>query len=228
MHKILIVDDDINMLRMVEQLLDQEGYTVFKARSGLEAIRVAECEPIDLCILDVGMPQMDGVSLCRNLRKMPEMTETPIIFLTGHNTTYSVADALEAGGDDYVRKPFAMRELAARIRAHLRRSKQQEFLPVLQIATKTYQVFLNQREIPLTRIEFDLLRFLCSLPGHWYTTQELLENVWQYPDGVGDSALVRNHIRNVRRKLEDNPDKPMIIQSRNRRGYAIRATVQIQ
>jgi DNA-binding response OmpR family regulator len=227
MYKILIVDDDVNILQMVEQLLDQEGYTVLKARSGLEALRLAQFDKPDLCILDVGMPHMDGVMLCRTIRTIPGLAEVPVIFLTAHNTTYSVADALEAGGDDYVRKPFAMRELAARIRAHLRRAKQNDVIPNLHIMSKTYQVFLNNREILLTRIEFDLLHHLCATPGRWYTTQELLENVWDYPAGVGDAALVRNHVRNVRRKLEDNPDKPAIIQSRHGRGYAVRATITI-
>ncbi len=227
MQKILVVDDDTNILKMVEQLLEMEGYTVLKAKSGLEALRLAQHEKPDLAIFDVGMPHMDGVILCRTLRGIPEMSSMPIIFLTANNTSYSVADALEAGGDDYVRKPFAMRELAARIRAHLRRSKHNDKLPTLQIMTKTYQVFVNQREVTLTRIEFDLVRYLCSYPGRWFTTQELLENVWMYPDGVGDAALVRNHVRNVRRKIEENPDKPTIIQSRNRRGYAIRANIQM-
>lgn len=227
MYKILIVDDDTNVLDMVEQLMEQEGYTALKARSGLEALRIAQFDKPDLCILDVGMPHMDGVMLCRTIRTIPGLTDVPIIFLTAHNTTYTVADALEAGGDDYVRKPFAMRELAARVRAHLRRAKQNDMMPILQIMSKTYQVFLNQREIPLTRIEFDLLHHICSSPGKWYTTQELLEQVWEYPNGVGDAALVRNHIRNVRRKLEENPDKPTIIQSRHGRGYAVRANVRI-
>lgn len=227
MYKVMIVDDDVNILRMIEQLLEQENYTVLKARSGLEALRIAQFDKPDLCILDVGMPHMDGVVLCRTLRTLPDMEEVPIIFLTAHNTSYTVADALNAGGDDYVRKPFSMRELAARIRAHLRRAKQTDTTPSLQIMTKTYQVFLNQTEILLTRIEFDLLKFLAESPDDWYTTQELLEKVWDYPSGVGDAALVRNHIRNIRRKLEDNPDKPSIIQSRHGRGYAVRANIQI-
>lgn len=227
MYKILIVDDDINVLEMVEQLLDQEGYTVLKARSGLEALRIAQFDKPDLCILDVGMPHMDGVMLCRTIRTIPGLAEVPVIFLTAHNTTYSVADALEAGGDDYIRKPFAIRELAARIRAHLRRAKQNESVPNLHILRKTYQVFLNNREVFLTRIEFDLLHYLCSVPGRWYTTQDLLQNVWDYPKDVGDAALVRNHVRNVRRKLEDNPDKPAIIQSRHGRGYAVRANITV-
>jgi DNA-binding response OmpR family regulator len=228
MYKVMTVDDDINNLMMVEQMLtDMGGYTVIKARSGLEALRLAQYEKPDLCILDISMPHMDGVTLCRALRAIPAFAEIPIIFLTANNSSYTVSEALEAGGDDYIKKPFAMREMAARIRAHLRRTKRNEEMPRLQVMRKTYQAFLNGREVSLTRIEFDLLLFLAQNPGHWYTTQELLEKVWQYPSGIGDTALVRNHVRNVRRKLEDNPDKPAIIQSRHGRGYAIRADVTI-
>lgn len=230
MYKILIVDDDISVLKMVEQLLSEiEGYDVITARSGAEAIEQAQAEKPDLAILDVAMPQMDGVALCRRLREMPIMATTPIIFLTAHNTQYTVKDALEAGGDDYVKKPFSMRELAARIRAHLRRAKRSaNETPALQIVRKSCQVFLNQKEIPVTRMEFDLLHYMSRQPGEWFTTKELLEKVWNYPNGIGDAALVRNHVRNVRRKLEDNPDKPAIIQSRHGRGYTLRASVMIK
>lgn len=227
MYTILIVDDDPNILQMLEHIMEEEGYTVLKARSGLDALKIAQQEVPDLCILDIGMPHMDGVMLCRTLRTIQDLDDVPIIFLTANNTPYTVADALEAGGDDYIRKPFSIRELAARVRAHLRRTKQDTILPTLQILTRTYQVFVNQREVMLTRIEFELLCFLSRSPNNWFTTQELLEKVWDYPNGVGDAALVRNHIRNVRRKLEDNPEKPAIIQSRPGRGYAIRASVQM-
>lgn len=226
-HKILTVDDDANILQILEHILEEEGYQVLKARSGLEALRIAQFEKPDLCIFDIGMPHMDGVMLCKAIRTIQDLDEVPILFLTAHNTSYTVADALEAGGDDYIRKPFSVKELAARVRAHLRRAKPETALPLLQILPKTYQVFVNQREISLTRIEFDLLLFLSRMPNTWYTTQELLEKVWEYPNGVGDAALVRNHIRNIRRKLEDNPEKPIIIQSRPGRGYAVRASVHV-
>jgi len=227
MHKILIVDDDPNILQILEHVLDEEDYEVLKARSGLEALRIAQFDKPDLCIFDIGMPHMDGIMLCRTIRTIQDLDEVPILFLTAQNSAYTVADALEAGGDDYIRKPFSVRELAARVRAHLRRANQESALPLLSIQTKTYQAFVNQREILLTRIEFELLLFLSRSPNTWYTTQELLEKVWEYPNGVGDAALVRNHVRNLRRKVEENPDKPVIIQSRPGRGYAVRASVQI-
>jgi DNA-binding response OmpR family regulator len=229
MYDILVVDDDPKQLDMIEQLLDQEGYGVITAQTPREVLAIVDEDIPDLIVLDVGLPQMDGVTLCRRLRGNARLSETPIIFITGQNTPYSVADALDAGGDDFVRKPFALRELAARIRAQLRRSSRPTSvdMPTIRILPNAHRVMVNEREIELTRVEFDLLRFLCVAPDRWHSTQDLLSNVWQYPEGVGDAALVRNHVRNLRRKLEDNPDHPAIIQSRHGRGYVLRAEVEV-
>jgi len=228
MYKILVADDDNAMLQMVEQVLEHEGYAVSKARTMVEALDTAEADAHDLFLIDVGLPKQDGVELCRKLRNQPTTSEKPIIFMTGQHNAYSVAEALEAGGDDYIRKPFAVRELAARIRAHLRRSTNTmlEGAPTLRIQPSTYQVYVDDREIMLTRIEFDLLCHMSDNSQRWHSTEDLLTGVWKYPDGVGDSALVRNHIRNLRRKLEVNPDYPSIVQSRHGRGYAVRAHIQ--
>lgn len=229
MSQILIADDDLAMLQMVEQVLDHEGYSVLTATSSEEALDVVNYTTPDLFLIDLALPEMDGIELCRKLRTHNATENSPIVFLTGHNTAYSAAEALEAGGDDYIRKPFAVRELTARIRAHLRRSYKftTEDTASIRIMPDTYQVFVDDREISLTRIEFDLLLYIASSPQKWHPTQDLLAGVWNYPDGVGDTALVRNHIRNLRRKLEINPEYPDIIQSRHGRGYSIRGKVQI-
>lgn len=229
MCQILIADDDQAMLQMVEQVLDHEGYAVLSAGSVEEALDILDTTAPDLFLIDLALPGKDGVELCRVLRANESTTNAPIIFLTGHNTVYSAAEALEAGGDDYIRKPFAVRELTARIRAHLRRSYSfsNDDLASLRILPETYQVFVDDREVLVTRIEFDLLRYLAMFPNRWHATQDLLSNVWNYPEGVGDTALVRNHVRNLRRKLETKPDHPAIIQSRHGRGYSIRARVQM-
>jgi DNA-binding response OmpR family regulator len=226
MPQILVVDDDAEILTMIELLLKQEGYNALKARLPAEALKVVQESTPDLMLIDVVLPEMDGISLCRKLRKRPELENVPIIFLTGEDSSYGVVEALNAGGDDYVRKPFAMRELAARVRAHLRRSAFNESIPTIRLLPMTHQVFVNEREVELTRVEFDLLQHLCNHPENWHTTRDLLGGVWQYPQGVGDAALVRNHIRNLRRKLEEDPERPEIIQSRHRRGYIVRAHVQ--
>lgn len=228
MCEILIADDDRAMLHMVEQVLDQEGYNVHTARNVQEVMNIVGQTTPDLFLIDLVLPEMNGIALCQKLRDNPSTANSPIIFLTGQQDAHSAAQALEAGGDDYIRKPFAVRELTARIRAHLRRMNimTSENTTSLRILPKTYQVFVDNREVMLTRIEFDLLTYMCNAPQKWHGTQDLLTGVWNYPNGVGDTALVRNHIRNLRRKLEENPDHPSIIQSRHGRGYTIKADIR--
>lgn len=229
MAQILIADDDQAMLQMVEQVLLNEGHEVLASPSAEGVLNIMKKTTPDLFLLDLSMPGISGIELCDRLRKHPDTADSPIIFLTSHNDIHTVVKALEAGGDDYVRKPFAVRELTARIRAHLRRyhAFTTENLTSLRINPDTYQVFVDNKEVSLTRIEFDLLRYLCDDPHKWHATNELLVGVWGYPEGIGDTALVRNHIRNLRRKLETDPDHPDIVQSRHGRGYSIRAKVEL-
>lgn len=230
MYEILIVDDDIALLDMVQIVLEREGYRVLRAHSPRIALdMVAETTP-DLVVLDAMMPDMDGIALCRKLRGQAQTANVPILFLTGQGGTYGVVDALRSGGDDYLRKPFNPRELAARIRALIRRSVQYSDgeAAVIRIVPAQFRVFVNDREVSLTRVEFELLRYLAATPYHLHSTEELLENVWQYPNGVGDAALVRNHIHNLRRKIEADPERPVILQSRHGRGYVIKARTQVE
>lgn len=225
MNKILIVDDDPGMLGLISTIMENEGHQTLKAQSGLEALSVAHSNKPDLCILDVSMPEMDGVALCKSIRTIADLADVPIIFVTAHVGKYTVTDALEAGGDDFIRKPFANRELAARVRAHLRRYMQNDGQPFIQIRSKQFRIFVNQTEVVLTQQEFELFHFLGVHANDWFSTQDLLHKVWDYPVGIGDPALVRNHVRNIRQKIEENPDKPIILQSRHGRGYAICANV---
>lgn len=229
MYEIMIVDDDVQMLDMVELVLRREGYTVLRANSGQEALdSTAEASP-DLYVIDAMMPEMDGITLCRRLRGQAHTANTPIIFLTGNTSSNNVVDALNSGGDDFIRKPFVPRELIARVQAHIRRSALygEENLPMLRILPSHYRMFVEDREIALTRVEFDLIKFMCGAPHKLHSSEELLAGVWQYPKGVGDAALVRNHIHNLRRKIEDDPERPAIIQSRHGRGYVLKARVLI-
>ncbi len=230
MYRILVVDGEVETLSMVEEFLDREGYRVSTALSAREALAFADRETPELFVMNTRLPGMDGLMLCRKLRANPATANTPIIFLTGPESPQHVSDVLEAGGDDYLRKPFALRELSARIRAHLRRTAvlAGEEMPTLTILPHTLSALVNDRSVSLTQVEFELLMHLCSNPNQLYTTHDLLMDVWQYPAGTGDAALVRNHIRNLRRKLEDDPERPAIIQSRHGRGYAVKARVQIQ
>jgi two-component system alkaline phosphatase synthesis response regulator PhoP len=229
MYKVLVVDDDVETLRMIDQYLTREGYAVQSATTAREALAIVEEKVPDIFIINTFLAGMDGLSLCRVLRSNAETTTTPIIFLTSKSSVYGVADALEAGGDDYLRKPFALRELSARIRAHLRRMANigGDEMPQLIMNPHNLTALVNGREVALTQVEFDLLMFLCNNPHELHSTQVLLTDVWQYPEGTGDAALVRNHIRNLRRKLEDDPERPSIIQSRHGRGYAVKARIQI-
>lgn len=226
MYRILIADDDNTMLHMLEEVLDLEGYIIYTADSAEEVFELAQSQPPDLFLLDFALGKMDGIELCKRLRAIESLKDTPILFLTGQfESQYAVA-ALEAGADDYIRKPFAIKELTARVRANLRRVplKHKKY-PLLTLYPQTQQVFLDSREIFLTKIEFNLLHYLVADTKTWHATEDLLNSVWGYSNGAGDTALVRNHIRNLRRKLEVDPDHPTIIQSRHGRGYIVRANV---
>lgn len=229
MYRILVVSPEIETLDAIKQFLGREGYQVTAAPSVLDALGMVARSVPEMLIIDVNAPSMDGVALCRRLRASPRTSNSPII-LVGPNTRQAVTDALECGGDDYIPKPFAVRELAARVRAHLRRMSglMGEVVPLLKIVPETQIVYLNNREVELTSVEFELLTYLCRRPNQLHSTQDLLTHVWQYPQGAGDAALVRNHIRNLRRKIEDDPERPAIIQSRHGRGYTVRANVQIE
>jgi len=226
MHTIMIVDNDLNSLHFIQQSLGEDNYRIVEAHSYDDMLdRLRSITP-DLFIIDAQVNNGDPVKICKDLRQKMQYEATPLIFM-GQGVELA-AIALNAGSDDFVRKPLIPRELAARVRAQLRRIAYTETpdLPIVSIVSDTHQVFVNEKEIALTRVEFDLLKHLCQMPDKWHSTQDLLSHVWQYPDGIGDAALVRNHVRNLRRKLEDNPDRPNIIQSRHGRGYVVKAHIQ--
>jgi two-component system, OmpR family, response regulator MtrA len=227
MHTLLVVDDDIELLKMLNHILTQEGYHVIPCTSAREALTVLDDTLPDLLLLDVMMPDMDGLTLCETLRQRETTKHLPMLLLTAYKDTDRIPAALNAGADDYIRKPFVPRELLARLRAHLRRRTSNDALPYIQINAQKHQVFVNNRLVDLTRVEYNLLLYLCRKPDEWHSTHDLLIHVWRYPDGLGDAALVRNHVRNLRRKLEMSPERPAIIQSRHRRGYMLAAHVRV-
>jgi DNA-binding response OmpR family regulator len=229
MYKLLVVDNDIETVESIDIFLTREGYQVVRAYNAREAMMLAERDMPSLFLINTAIPG-DGLALCRRLRTNARSANVPILFLTETRTTHSIADALEVGGDDIIRKPFALRELAARVRAHLRRvsGTGSDDLPVLRILPDQLTVLVNERSVVLTQVEFELLLFLCSAPDQLHSTHDLLRSVWRYPAGAGDAALVRNHIRNLRRKVELDPERPSIIQSRHGRGYAVRARVVVE
>jgi DNA-binding response OmpR family regulator len=228
MYEILIVDDDAQIVDMVEIILKREGYHVSRAHTVRDAIEIVDRSIPDLIIIDTMLPDLDGVSLCRTLRERDHTANTPILFLTGLRTTNNVVDAFNSGADDYIRKPFQPRELAARVRAHLRRSLYYGVsdVAIVRVDEGRRRVHINDREVALTPVEYELLSHLCHAPFRLHTADDLLTGVWRYPSGVGDAALVRNHIRNLRRKIEIDPERPAILQSRHGRGYVIKAHIQ--
>ncbi len=226
MQKILVVDDNPENFGAVEVALEQAGYYVAKTHAGNNVLDDAYYDMPDLFLVDVSSSGTNVARLCETLRTGLSASYAPIIFLDDSESIYTVDQILDSGGDDYIQKPFSFRVLLARIRAHLRRSQSGRDEVLIQLFPDTHSICINDREVTLTRVEFDLFRFLCQTPEKLYTANDLLENVWQYPSGVGDVALVRNHIRNLRYKIEENPDYPLIVQSRHGRGYMVRGRIR--
>jgi DNA-binding response OmpR family regulator len=227
-HYILTVDDEEDVLGTLKRALQRDDYEVGQARSASEALqKIAERRP-DALILDINMPPgMDGLELCRWLRADPRYTDLPILFLTAHARTEEVVAGLDAGGDDYVTKPFVLTELSARVRALLRRlqpiCQEQSVLQLGKVCldSSTYRVRIDQNEVQLTATEHRLLRYLMEHPNQTHSAQHLLEAVWDYPANTGDPDLVRAHIRNLRLKLGDKADVNRFIRTIHGIGYMV-------
>lgn len=217
--KVLVVDDDPAIAEMLTIVLQGEGFDTVVVGDGNEAVAAARQHNPDLILLDVMLPGMNGVDVCRAIR---EDSTVPIVMLTARTDTVDVVLGLESGADDYVHKPFKPKELVARVRARLRRNTDEkpEKLEIsgLTINVSGHQVTRGNEEIPLTPIEFDLLVTLASKPRQIFTREELLEKVWGYRKG-SDTRLVNVHIQRLRSKIEVDPDDPRIIQTVRGVGY---------
>ena len=204
-HKILIVDDEPDILEFMQYNLDKEGFEVFLAASGKEAIEVAKKEVPDLIILDVMMPGMDGIETCRELRNNQLLRNCIIAFLTARNEDYSQIAGFESGADDYIAKPIKPRVLISRIKALLKRTGQTVADPVtkiggLTIDRNTYTLIKDGEHITLPKKEFELVAFLATKPGKVFTRDEILNRVWGNDVVVGDRTI-DVHIRRLREKL---------------------------
>jgi DNA-binding response OmpR family regulator len=211
--KILIVEDDQALLDVLKYNLTKEGYNVVTATDGIQALEVARESKPALILLDIMLPKMSGFDVCRILRKE---TTTPILMLTAKDEEVDKIVGLEIGADDYMTKPFSMRELLARIRAMLRRAEMVKSKPVeeavlrisdLEVDLARHQATLSGTKLELTPKEFDLLVFLARNRGLVFSREQLLERVWGY-DYAGDTRTVDVHIRWLREKLEVDPAKP--------------------
>ncbi len=210
--KILLVDDDPDILEIIGYNLSSGGYSVFTASDGLEAIEVAKKELPELIILDVMMPNMDGIEACEQLRKIPDLSNTIITFLTARNEDYSQVAGFDAGADDYITKPIKPKLLLSKVKGLLRRTsvnqKQDNSLKVgnLLINRDEYKVVNNGRELVLPRKEFELLYLLTSKPGKVFTRDEILNTVWGNDVIVG-GRTIDVHIRKLREKIGDKSFK---------------------
>ena len=208
MPYILAVDDEIDLLGTLTRALGREGYEIARAMSGNEAWQKIVARRPDVLILDIMMPGMDGLTLCKHLRADPRFVDLPVLFLTARDDTEDVVAGLDAGGDDYVMKPFELPELTARVRALLRRGQREELKkPIIELGhvrldSDTYRVQVGGESIQLTATEHRLLRYLMEHPNQALSPQRLLEAVWDYPPHTGDPDLVRAHVRNLRAKVE--------------------------
>lgn len=203
-HKILLVDDDPDILEFIQYNLEKEGYEVATATNGLEAVKMAKSIVPDLILLDVMMPEMDGVETCAKIRETSELQSVRIAFLTARGEDYSQIAGFEAGGDDYILKPVKPRVLVSRIKALLRRSGGKEEVSEpengLKIDRERYEVTKDGERIALPRKEFELLALLMSKAGKVFTREIILSTVWGAEVVVGDRTI-DVHIRKLREKL---------------------------
>ena len=225
--KVLIVDDEKAIVDILDFNLRKEGYDTACAYDGPEGLRMAREENPDLMLLDVMLPGMDGFSVCRALRA--EGSDLPIIMITAREEETDKVFGLENGADDYITKPFSMRELLARVKANMRRSaaaapaaesEPEDVLVIraLRIDLGRHTVSKDGQELDLTQREYELIRFLAQTPGKIVSRQELMSEVWQY-EYFGDLRAVDVAVRRLREKLEDDPAKPLYIRTHMRSGY---------
>jgi len=220
--RILVVEDERSIRTIIEYALQEAGFTVVMAARGDEALDVFAREDIDLVILDIMLPGIDGLEVCRRIRATDS---TPIIMLSARGEELDKVLGLELGADDYVTKPFSPRELVSRVKANLRRARLEPdraaTLKVgdLEIDATARTVKRGDRELPLTYSEFEILHKLASSPRRVFTREELMNHLW---DGnfFGDLRSVDVHVRHLRQKVEDDPSNPVLIRTVRGVGYA--------
>jgi len=230
MAHILIVDDEPHARGSVRRILEDAGHIVSEAADGTHALAWLQNQQPDLIVLDMIMPELSGIDVCRRIRTDPFLAKLPIIFLTAKSRPSDIAEGLDAGGDDYITKPVEVIELPARVRALLRRTqgealdRQSNTLRVgeLTLHTTRFEVVVDNKTIPLSTTEYRLLHSLMIKAGIPSSIDQLLQDVWEYPSGVGDPAIVYAHIKNLRQKIEPDPNgPPRYLRNVRGRGYLI-------
>ena len=224
MHKVLVVDDEESILQLVTFNLDKAGFKTVAARDGEEALEVARRERPDLAILDIMMPKLAGLDVCRVVQREYGV---PVLFLTARDEELDRVLGLEMGADDYVTKPFSPRELVARVKAILRRGERAGNRAraitrgELVVDPDRHEVLLGGRRVELTPKEYELLDYLASHAGRAVSRDQLLERVWG-GDFFGDTRIVDVHVSHLREKLSDDPARPRYIETVRGLGYRFR------
>ncbi|HYF64516.1 MAG TPA: response regulator transcription factor [Herpetosiphonaceae bacterium] len=228
-QRILIVEDDLAVARGLEYGLTSEGWNVLHAATGQQALQLIRTQRPHVIILDIRLPDMSGFDVCRQLRG--EGATQPVLMLTARDEEFDKVLGLEMGADDYVVKPFSLREIIARVRAMLRRSYGDLAAPSagqritfgdIDIDLERLQVLLRGQPVTLTPTEFRLLRHLASNPDRPFNREALIEVVWGYDSSVGNERTVDVHIRHLREKLEDDPANPRWLVTVRGVGYVLR------
>lgn len=224
-EKIMIVDDEAVVHELLTHYLEREGFKVFSVYSGSHVLDKTAFHKPDLILLDILLPGLDGIEICHELRKK---SEVPIIFITSRDAPHEVALGLGIGGDDYVKKPFNPVEVVARVRAQLRRFRKQCALQedepaVLAFGDLRINLFdrtveMKGERVELTVKEYDLLLFLAQNPNRYFSSDQLIEAVWNHPRSISQKALM-THISNLRRKLGEDPNSPRYIATLKGVGY---------
>ncbi|MGG1550995.1 response regulator transcription factor [Paenibacillus ferrarius] len=203
--KILIVDDELDLRKLLADFFELQGYVVMTAKNGHEALRQVEKHP-DLILLDINMPEMDGLELCAKIRSF---ISCPILFLTARVEDADKISGFRAGGDDYIQKPFSIHELGARVEAHLRREIRSQhktsikFSEELAIDFSARALYFRGERIPLAKKEFDIVELLSTHPGMVFDKERIFEKIWGMDD-EGDSAVIVEHVRRIRYKWKEH------------------------
>ena len=223
--KVLIVDDEEHIVELLKFNLETEGYEVTTANNGIDAVKLARLEHPDLVLLDLMLPGMDGYDVCKAIKSNKEISNTPIIMLTAKGEEFDKVLGLELGADDYMTKPFSIRELQARVKAVLRRSVKFNDIEVnkfkcrgLCVDFERHEVWVKDKKVDLTLKEFELLEILIKNKGKILQRETLLDKVWGY-EYIGETRTVDVHIRYIRKKIEEDDKNPKFIETIRGIGY---------
>lgn len=228
-QKVLVVDDEQSIVTLLQYNLQQSGFEVVTAYDGEEGLEKIFSEKPDIVVLDLMLPKMDGVELCKSVRN--EKNQVPILMLTAKDDEFDKVLGLELGADDYMTKPFSPREVIARIKAILRRSnslkmvedesdKKEIIIGKIKVLPEHFEAYRNDELLDLTPKEFELLIYLIERQGRVITREHMLNSVWNY-EFAGDSRIVDVHISHLREKLEENPKQPQYIKTVRGLGYKL-------